>query len=88
MICFLTFPLFSVGKYLQTQDIKKINDCKQKYKLDFFFLFIGFIGLGCWSFSKSSLNVLLIVVGFILILFCISWIVISIHQALKEEHNC
>jgi quinol-cytochrome oxidoreductase complex cytochrome b subunit len=69
-ICFFFLPLFNVGEYLQTQNIKSINQYKREYKLDFVFSFMGFIGLACWSISKHMFDVWWII-GTIFIVLCV-----------------
>jgi hypothetical protein len=70
VICFFFLPLFNVGEYLQTKNVKSINQYKRDYKLDFVFSYAGFIGFACWSISKHMFDIWWII-GAIFIVLCI-----------------
>ncbi len=88
-ICFFFLPLFNVDKYLQTQNIKSINQYKREYKLDFVFSFMGFIGLACWSISKHMFDVWWIIGTILIVLsaLCILNISMLIFSKSKRHYR-
>lgn len=75
MITAIFFPLWRVGRYLNTYSIKKIMDYKQEYKLPYVSCAIGFIGLLiCLGSIKYSIGWVYGVIMTLLALSVIAWI--------------
>jgi hypothetical protein len=47
-ICSVIFPLWDVGKHLMTQNVPIIENYKRSYRVDYIFIFLGYIGLVLW----------------------------------------
>lgn len=73
-LCVVFFPIFDVGKYLNTQNVDSINLYKKEYRFDFIFSILGYLGLFLWSISNKIYDTVWWV-GFILIGFFIFYII-------------
>ena len=71
------FPLWNIGKYLNTMDVKKINDYKRGYVIDYFALFLGFLGLLCLlgvpTASSKLIHEFLFWYGLVCVIMTICW---------------
>lgn len=83
-VFFLIFPIFNVGNYLKTQNVKIINDFKRKCKIDFVFFFMGFIGLASWGRSETIFDVWVIIGSFFALLSIVLIIRISIPNIINR----
>lgn len=68
------FPLWNVGRYLNTQNVKEMMEFKRLYRIDYLLLCIGFLGLACWMASDKPLDAFWWM-GSVLVLFCIILII-------------
>lgn len=62
------FPVWDVGKYFKINNLKIISDYKANYKINYFLLMLGFIGLLLTSLS----NPILLILGIICLFICYS----------------
>lgn len=75
MIAAIFFPLWRVGRYLNTYSIKKIMDYRREYKIPYFSCVIGFIGLLiCLGSIKYSIGWIYGAIMTLLALSVIVWI--------------
>lgn len=79
------FPIWNVGKYFKLENVKQIMDFKRDYKVDYVFLFIGFLGLACWCGSGRLFDVFFSF-GLVFIILYFSWIVIPLLATRGRSH--
>lgn len=70
------FPLWDVGKRFDTMNVKEISQFRREYKINYFQLTIGFIGLASWC-ASSHLFDFWWYLGSILCFMYIWWICLS-----------
>lgn len=52
----LAFPLWNVGKYLNTMRVSDITQYERQYKTDYYYSMLGFIGLFCWCLAPKFMS--------------------------------
>ncbi len=75
----LVFPVWSIGKYLNTNDAERIVAYEYAYKKKYFVLCIGYIGLIFWSISGALFDWSWIF-GTLLLLWIIVYLILSMFK--------
>ncbi|HEY5589087.1 MAG TPA: hypothetical protein VIK86_09055 [Candidatus Paceibacterota bacterium] len=64
-------PMWNVGKYFHTNDVKRISDFKSYYKVSYIFMFMGYLGLTlCYVSEGKILSLFVLGVLFLLPFLC------------------
>lgn len=63
------FPMWSVSKYLNTQNVKVVMNFTRTYKLQYINLCFGFLGIACLAGSKAPdpAGIFFVCCGFVII---------------------
>ena len=69
VITSLLFPMWDIGKYLGTNDPQEIFKFKMRYKANYDYIIIGYIGLILWYNSKDRFEIFWILGSILIILF-------------------
>lgn len=62
------FPLWNVGEYFRINNVKEICDFRTNYKIDYFLLMIGFMGVLLIDFG----NLVFLILGILFLIICYS----------------
>jgi hypothetical protein len=62
------FPFWNVGKHLKTNNVKEICSYRTNYKIDYFLLMMGFMGVLLIDFG----NLIFLILGTLFLIICFS----------------
>ncbi len=76
------FPFWNVGKHFRINDLKEISNYKTNYKIDYFLLAMGFMGILLIDFG----NIVSLILGVLFLIICYS-LLFSLFLSLAIRKN-